>query len=326
MGMPRARTAWLSVFMTRGESHCFHEGVVGVDSLDEYFKRLHESPKFYAGDSSSLIPYYIEHILTEFPRARWAVVYRDSNESKASLMASEDKNLRPSVEDYWPEYMARWDAAFNLLKRRSGTQFFDFHKLTLKECRALSVHCISQDVSEEGFKKLDNLKITVHPKRIDSPVAKPVVPLPPFPFSPFYHQPERRQGLYARAYSSLDFELLYDWCHKRTGHPLNESRLPPMGIIVEDQNEYPIVALFAQLAVDRGIAFLEDPIARPGISLKESREAFDYAFEALKSALKANNYTGIVAHTPFPQIVRELERRHGFTAVSNELTKLELQI
>jgi len=48
VGLPRSRTAWLSVFLSQSGRFCHHEGLNGCRSLDEYSNKLNNG-----GDSST---------------------------------------------------------------------------------------------------------------------------------------------------------------------------------------------------------------------------------------------------------------------------------
>lgn len=40
LGLPRSRTAWLSAFMNYGGAFCYHEGINGCSSVEEYRTKL----------------------------------------------------------------------------------------------------------------------------------------------------------------------------------------------------------------------------------------------------------------------------------------------
>jgi hypothetical protein len=48
VGLPRSRTAWLSVFMSQSSQYCLHDGFNGCNNLIEYWDKLEEG-----GDSST---------------------------------------------------------------------------------------------------------------------------------------------------------------------------------------------------------------------------------------------------------------------------------
>ncbi len=48
VGLPRSRTAWLSVFLSQSGMHCFHDGFNGCKTLKEYHEKI-----YCCGDSST---------------------------------------------------------------------------------------------------------------------------------------------------------------------------------------------------------------------------------------------------------------------------------
>jgi len=39
-GLPRSRTAWLSVFMSQSSTYCYHDGCNGCNNLNEYWNKV----------------------------------------------------------------------------------------------------------------------------------------------------------------------------------------------------------------------------------------------------------------------------------------------
>lgn len=52
LGLPRSRTAWLSVFLSQSGIHCYHEGINGCKSLAEYKDKVSG-----CGDSTTAFNY-----------------------------------------------------------------------------------------------------------------------------------------------------------------------------------------------------------------------------------------------------------------------------
>jgi len=73
-GLPRSRTAWLSVFLD-----CHHEGMVGCDSLQEYKDKI-------KGSGDCLTTLSLIDVKLEFPDSKVIVI--DSDVSKAAAFAS----------------------------------------------------------------------------------------------------------------------------------------------------------------------------------------------------------------------------------------------
>jgi len=55
-GLPRSRTAWLSVFLSQSGIYCHHEGINGCKSMDEYKEKIAG-----CGDSTTAISFIDGH-------------------------------------------------------------------------------------------------------------------------------------------------------------------------------------------------------------------------------------------------------------------------
>ena len=117
--------------------------------------------------------------------------------------------------------------------------------------------------------------------------------------------------LIAQTYdASLHGETVRGWISARGLGRAGGMIFPPLGVVVVDEHGEPMVCAWAHLSVNIGVAFLEDPIARPGLGLASVSAAFKVALGALEAACKALDYSVLVANTP-PAIGRWLQN-HGF--------------
>ncbi len=82
-GLPRSRTAWLSVFMSQGNSFCYHEAMRGCKTKQEYYDKLALEGYDYVGDSNSALTYtdYQE----KYPEAPLVIIHRPTVEIYESL-------------------------------------------------------------------------------------------------------------------------------------------------------------------------------------------------------------------------------------------------
>lgn len=53
VGLPRSRTAWMANWFTYGDSFCFHDGLAGISSKEDYAAKLQSKNASYVGDSDS---------------------------------------------------------------------------------------------------------------------------------------------------------------------------------------------------------------------------------------------------------------------------------
>ncbi len=110
-----------------------------------------------------------------------------------------------------------------------------------------------------------------------------------------------------RNYLPSDAAAVGAWWEARHGRTFPAAMLPPCGVVVED-NAGPVCALWLYMSVGIGVAFLENPVARPGLPPMRSMEAFDLALGALEITAKDHGYGVMVCHT-MPPIARMLKKR-----------------
>lgn len=110
---------------------------------------------------------------------------------------------------------------------------------------------------------------------------------------------------------SGDWQMVSEWWVAHTSErSLVETFLPPVGIIVERDGE-PVAAVWCHLSAGIGVAMLESPVTKPGMSMAESSEAMDTGIRAIEAICRTHNYGLLVANT-LPGIATWLERRQGF--------------
>lgn len=85
MGLPRSGTAWLSNFLTWGESFCFHEvtfGCASMDSIRQAFANV-QQPIVGTVDTAAILFYKQLH--KQFPESKFLFIVRDKAAVKRSL-------------------------------------------------------------------------------------------------------------------------------------------------------------------------------------------------------------------------------------------------
>lgn len=70
IGLPRSRTAWFANFLTYEDHFCFHEGMSGCHSVDEYLKKLGDD-----GDASTAL--MLLDMNEQFPEAPKVIIHRN---------------------------------------------------------------------------------------------------------------------------------------------------------------------------------------------------------------------------------------------------------
>ena len=270
IGMPRTRTAWLSVLLTHGDTFCFHEGTGGFASVEDYAKALRERSEPCVGDANPSLVFHIDFLLREFPDARFLFVRRPSAESLESLCAEAPEDAE-AIRAGWNGYLAAFEAAAVKAGERKEVESFaltDFEK-----CSQAVEHLTGQGLSAERFEQLSKLRIVSH-----FPTVKI---MPPIERATFGVQVEREgfdfAGLTLTGYSNAtDRQMICRWFAEHKEAPMPDVGLPPLGVVVNDA-QGPCAALWCFETYGTGVAWIELPITRPGLSLREAENAIAFA-------------------------------------------------
>lgn len=127
----------------------------------------------------------------------------------------------------------------------------------------------------------------------------------------------------AREYAPEDWEMVQGWWQGHdTQRTFARAILPPVGIIVERDKE-PVAAVWCYMSAGIGVAFLEHPVSRPGLSLLETASAMNFALDAMEAICRTHNYGLLIANT-LPAIARWLERRRGFSRGGERIQMLKI--
>jgi hypothetical protein len=114
--------------------------------------------------------------------------------------------------------------------------------------------------------------------------------------------------LRARAYGRKgDYQMVADWwAVHRDGDMFVETILPPTGVIIELNGE-PVGALWCYQALGIGVGFVEFPVTRPGLSMREAGVVLATAVDAIAAIVKPDGYNLLRCST-MPAIASRLER------------------
>lgn len=113
---------------------------------------------------------------------------------------------------------------------------------------------------------------------------------------------------------SGDYQLVNEWWNHHRQEDLPETILPPNGVIVESDGN-PACAVWLHLSLGIGVAFLENPVTRPGLTQREAVKCFAVAMGGLREIAKVHDYGLFIAHAE-PGIARVLQRAYGFKMAS----------
>jgi len=91
IGLPRSRTAWLANFLTYEDSFCFHEGINGCSTIEEYRDKLGN----YKGDSNTGLMLF--NFRKYFPKTKVVVIDSTIEESVKFAMDVYDEDIEESM-------------------------------------------------------------------------------------------------------------------------------------------------------------------------------------------------------------------------------------
>jgi hypothetical protein len=148
LGLPRSRTAWLANFLCYGPAFCFHEALIGCDSIKSYARRLCAVDAEHVGDSSSGTVFFIDDIMHLFPEARLVVVERNQDECKVSM-----------TETGFPADAVIDDtlAMLEYTKTAYKPMVIAFDALTKNGCEDIWDHCIGGHKDTRFYRRLELL-------------------------------------------------------------------------------------------------------------------------------------------------------------------------
>jgi hypothetical protein len=89
--------------------------------------------------------------------------------------------------------------------------------------------------------------------------------------------------------------LVSSWWEQHTGRRFQPALLPPVGIVGEDRHG-PACACWLHLSAGVGVAFMENPVTRPGMGIKAAKSALTTVFTALEVIALTHDYGVIMVH------------------------------
>ena len=319
-GLPRSRTAWWSVLLSRSGGLCDHESELLSNTQDDWFEYYHRRPE--GGNSSALLLYSWRKVREEFPLARWLILERDPDEALEAAVAScKEAGMEREIRRSWPTLVAELQALKaelppglkHIISQESMDDYF--------QVAGAYTHLTKRPLEWEWFRHMNRLKVTVQEYALDDASwLRDLAPLPKR-ITSLELKDVRWSDTPVRLFTDSDIPMMESWTQSHLGHGITRERIPPLGVVVHDEEGNPAAMLFAQLAVDRPVAYLEDPVSRPGMIVGTTVRHFKEGIEALKAALTALGYDVLIANTspPFARVLRSW----GWDIREEGLIKLE---
>lgn len=90
LGLPRSRTAWLANFLTYSGEFCYHEGIDGCSTLEEYKYKI-------KGKGDSTTASYVVDLNKEFPGSPKIIIEPEIDKTKRFLERLEVENIDRAI-------------------------------------------------------------------------------------------------------------------------------------------------------------------------------------------------------------------------------------
>lgn len=154
-GLPRSRTAWLSVLTTTAKSICFHEPVQRCESYAD-FKRVFDDDRYqHVGVADSALILQIGRILNDF-RPKTLIVRRNPVDCARSLRRYFGADLGSfDVENYchtMDEHLGRYIGV-------RGVQFVDYEDFGKPEAIAAVLAYLLPGVPQPKMRELMSMNV-----------------------------------------------------------------------------------------------------------------------------------------------------------------------
>lgn len=157
LGLPRSRTAWLSVFLSQSGTHCYHDGINGCKTMAEYKDKIEA-----CGDSTTAFAYMdgvyinrptviIEKTDSEFRRCLdWCGETFGPESIKGMI---EQRTILADIDGLKVNQSDIDSRRKEIFEHLTGVDFLD-HYADLSKLRIESNHC---DIDYESMRALLNV-------------------------------------------------------------------------------------------------------------------------------------------------------------------------
>jgi len=159
--LPRSGTAWVSNFLTTGDSICLHDGIKYI--TDGYANTLQATGRRFCGDSGSHIQMIYKELLEAFPDAKFAAIVR----SPSDVIDSLKDMLMPidGLEESRNQLFEMITSNEDILVVRFEDLFNDESK-----ARELWEHCIGVGFDPIRWRLLAKLNVQCSDKALDETI------------------------------------------------------------------------------------------------------------------------------------------------------------
>lgn len=271
-GLPRSRTAWLSVVCSMAGAPCTHEGMDGFSDFDAY-----AVARPTRGDADPALLAFVPDILARWPEARLVLVARDNRAALASLLAALPLDQRRQAGIAWEGLSHCLSVARDRLRDDPRALLVSYESLNQTETLARVLRHVGGTVPAPAvMDSWQRLRVTSRFR------PAPIMPRPALAPSAQVSAADVCDvaGLSADLYERSDFETAAEWWQAHNGSPLHESCLPPLGVRVS-LDGVPVAFCWLYETFGVPVAELVFPVTRPGLSLGDARRALLFAVAVL---------------------------------------------
>lgn len=166
-GQPRSRTAWLANFFTTKDSYCFHEAIKRCPTPQDtraLFATVQKSAGVrFIGNSDSCIPFIVDELISEFPKAKLAVIER----KREDVIRSFKKTFSQVSHDDAVMIVEKTQLALDRLKGKYNPLVVGFEELeSEKVMHELWSYCLPHiPFDAERWRMLDGFKVEIIPEK-----------------------------------------------------------------------------------------------------------------------------------------------------------------
>lgn len=276
LGLPRCRTAWVSMCLSSIGVNCAHEGMRDHGTFEKYAEELEGRLSLgMAGDADPGLCHFVKELFQRWPKARFVVLSRDDDKG-AALAHAAPSDASPQI---WGNIVDSFKSSIDCL-RFLGADFslqdidiFEEKKTMLDFFESLT----GVRQSEIWAKRMQRLKVT---SIIDvsecflKAVEAPKIKIPDMCFD--------TDGLSVREFQFSDYVEVSRWWRSHTGVSLAFGSLPPLGVVVELRG-VPCAAVWVYEIYGVPIAELTFPVTDPNLPPKDASRALSCAAHAAMS-------------------------------------------
>jgi hypothetical protein len=121
--------------------------------------------------------------------------------------------------------------------------------------------------------------------------------------------------------NAVDYPIVRPWWEKHQGVAVPINILPPVGVMVEDEDGHPLAAAWLYMAVGVGVAWMSWSVTNPAMLPQKRVKALEVVTDALEVLCCTHDYGIMFTETDKPALTRWFKAR-GFVQNHAGVTQL----